>query len=160
MKRCLILLPMLVAVSVARVRAADEGNAPTLKIRNDLGQTIEFYLASEKNQREKPWKHLALKPDETVSIPLDEPDRYFVVLKISTGYSRSKPLELRTFVAKYPDYVMMFKDYRVQAENGSGHITGAEIAPERPLKSGEEPERVEFDHFISGDPAVWKFPDR
>jgi hypothetical protein len=94
-----------IALLLSGIALADPGDV-LLKVRNDYYRSVGVWVRSEKNQNPNPWVHQTVEAKGNSQFTLRSPDRYIIVVDIDDQRSRSKPVELKRFLTKHPDFVM------------------------------------------------------
>jgi hypothetical protein len=143
---------------------AEEENPPLI-LRNDISDAIDLYIASEKSTSDSPWHHFHLDAGQSTKVNVIAPDRYFVVLQIGNERSRSKPLELRKFVAAHPNYVMRVSEIADMTVGAGPGGMASQKPPEigvtvLPDPSGPTPSDyaslpVQFQRYDANDQSIW-----
>ena len=104
-------------------------DSATLKLHNDLSDPVTVYIASQKNQNPNPWAKLQIDPDATTAIILKSPDPFLIRIDLGSESARSKPVELKKFLAEHRSYVMNIgRDYGMMIAGGP-QSGGGENAP-------------------------------
>ncbi len=85
---------------------AVSADSVTLKLHNDLDDQVDVYIASKKNESANPWTHLQIPANGDDAIILKSPDPFLIRMEVGSESARSKPVELKSFLAKHQDYVM------------------------------------------------------
>ncbi|HEV3417602.1 MAG TPA: hypothetical protein VG056_12335 [Pirellulales bacterium] len=104
MSMALTILVLLTATS-SRPAQADEGDV-AFHFKNTLDQGVGVWVASEKSTKANPWAHLDVAAGESGTITLRAQDRFVVAVDIGNSRSRSKPIALKEFLTKHPDFVL------------------------------------------------------
>ncbi|HEV2972784.1 MAG TPA: hypothetical protein VGY55_22640 [Pirellulales bacterium] len=153
-----LMVSALLMITGPRPARADEGDV-AFHFKNTLDDTVGVWIASEKSTKANPWAHLDVAAGETGTITLRAPDRFVVAVDVGGQRSRSKPIALKTFLTKHPDYVLnanLVQFVGVSKEGGSG--LGGELrldfsappkaadpsTPSNDAKPAEPPERLDF----------------
>jgi hypothetical protein len=153
-----LMISALLVVTGPRAARADEGDV-AFHFKNSLDETVGVWVASEKSTKADPWAHLDVAAGETGTMTLRAPDRFVVAVDVGGQRSRSKPIALKTFLAKHPDYVLnanLVQFLGAGKDGGSG--SGGELrldfrapykaadqsAPAADAKPAEPPERLDF----------------
>ncbi|HEV2969019.1 MAG TPA: hypothetical protein VGY55_03450 [Pirellulales bacterium] len=84
---------------------ADEPEA-VFRVKNTTDVTAGVWVGSEKGTEANPWTHVDIDAGKDATIALKAPDRFVVVVDYGTQRSRSKPIALRAFLAKHPNYLL------------------------------------------------------
>jgi hypothetical protein len=77
-----------------------------LKMHNDLPDPVDFYIAAQKNQNPNPWTHFRIAPNDDSTTILKSPDPFIIRIDVGNESARSKPIELKAFLADHRSYVM------------------------------------------------------
>jgi hypothetical protein len=85
--------------------SADEPEA-VFRVENNSDATAGVWVASERSTEANPWTHLDIDTGKDATITLNGPDRFVVVVDYDAQRSRSKPIALRAFLAKHPNYLL------------------------------------------------------
>jgi len=102
-------LAILFACGIGAARADED--KPSFHVHNNLDQTVGVWVASEKSTDANPWTHIDVAPNEDATFTLSAPDRFIIAVDIGNQRSRSKPVALKAFLAKHPDYAMKLNLY-------------------------------------------------
>jgi hypothetical protein len=99
----LIGLTMLLG-NAGTARADDDEVA--FHMHNYLDKEIGVWVASEKSTSANPWAHITVDAGKDGTIRLKSPDRFVIAVDVGKQRSRSKPIAIKAFLAKHPDYVL------------------------------------------------------
>jgi hypothetical protein len=105
MRTTALLLAILASADLGSAARADEGDV-AFHFKNTLDQGVGVWVASEKSTKANPWAHLDVAAGESGTITLRAQDRFVVAVDIGNSRSRSKPIALKEFLAKHPDFVL------------------------------------------------------
>ncbi len=112
----------------------------TLKLHNDLDNPVKFYIASKKSDRPNPWTELEIEPNGDSSIILKSPDPFMIRVDVGNESARSKPIELKAFLANHHDYVLnLGRNYKAMMAGAPAGGGGGEEKPP-PLKATVVPD--------------------
>lgn len=125
----------------------------TLKLHNDLDDQVDVYIASKKNESPNPWTHLQIQGNGDDAIILKSPDPFLIRVDVGSESARSKPVELKSFLANHKDYVLnVGRSYQAMMagapEGGGG---GDEKPP--PLKATVVPDPQRQSSNVATPPA-------
>jgi hypothetical protein len=96
-------ISVLLAINLVSSARGDDGDQ-SFHFKNSLDETAGLWIASEKSTKADPWAHVVVAAGEDGTVTLRAPDRFVVVVDIGNQRSRSKPIALKAFLAKHPDY--------------------------------------------------------
>ncbi|HEV2972785.1 MAG TPA: hypothetical protein VGY55_22645 [Pirellulales bacterium] len=114
-----LLISALLWTTGPRAARADEGDV-AFHFKNTLDQGVGVWVASEKSTKANPWAHLDVAAGESGTITLRAQDRFVVAVDVGNSRSRSKPIALKEFLTKHPDFVL-----NVSVEKTFGKAFGA-----------------------------------
>ena len=152
-----LMISALSIVAGPRAARADDGDV-VFHFKNTLAETVGVWVASEKSTMANPWGHLDVAAGETGSFTLQAQDRFVVAVDVGGQRSRSKPIALKTFLAKHPDYVLRANLVQFLGADKGGSGSGGELrldfsapykaadqsTPSKDAKPAEPPERLDF----------------
>jgi hypothetical protein len=96
-------------------------------------QVVAFHMHNYLDQAVGVW----IEPDKDGTIRLGSPDRFIIAVDVGEQRSRSKPVAIKAFLAKHPDYVLKLSASHIlgaQAghSGGLGSIQRFYLAPAKP----------------------------
>ncbi len=120
-------------------------------VKNNLGDNIGVWLASEKSTKENPWTHLEVKPGDDAKINLRAPDKYTLVVDIGNQRGRSKSIALKSYLDKHPNYVLTINaDYTLGVPQEGAPLGGYKVnmlppPDDKSAKGGGTDDYLDFD---------------
>jgi hypothetical protein len=152
-----LMISALLMLTGPRAARADEGDV-AFHFKNTLDDTVGVWVASEKSTKANPWAHLDVAAGETGTMTLRAPDRFVVAVDVGGQRSRSKPIALKAFLAKHPDYVLKANLVQFLGAGKDSSGSGGELrldfsapykaadpsTPANDAKAAEPPERLDF----------------